>query len=273
MAATTPFWQGDFGVGVLSGNGLWETSGINPCVPLKIAAAGVSQSIPQPQFKLGTRVKGDLGSEFILGKLVLASATDLLPGQAYTLAGDYTMVLTVTSTPLLRQEVVISQVWAPQLAAGTYYIWGQCGGRTAARVVASTVVAGLLETTATAGALKGVLTATAGATSIAPGGAYVATTGFTLVNCVTVNGSPTINVSDITGITYGTLIAGTGVPANAIVAAIRKGGIGWYIDIGTNTAGSYTVLQNCTASATNITMTFSGTVPVLITRPTQTVTN
>ena len=273
MASTNPFWQGDFGVGVQSGNGIWDEPGVNPCVPLKIAAAGVSQSIPQPQFKLGTRIRGDLGSEFLLCKLVLASVTDLLPGQAYTVAGDFTMVLTVTSTPLLRQEVVISQVWAPQLAVGTYYIWGQCSGRTAVRVTASSVAAGLLETTATAGALKAPLTATAGATSIAPGGLFLATTGFTLANCVTVNGSPTINVSDITGITYGTLIAGTGVPANAIVAAIRKGGIGWYIDIGTNTAGSYTVLQNCTASATNITMTFSGTCPAGINRPAQTVTN
>src|SRR5665213_2075317 len=78
-------WQGDFGTGQATGSGVWSDPGVNPCKlygPLP-AAGQTGQGVLLPPYKVGMVVNGDLGAEFVLGKLVLAGTTDLLPGQGY----------------------------------------------------------------------------------------------------------------------------------------------------------------------------------------------
>ena len=263
-------WQGDFGKGQATGSGVWSDPGANPCLAYgPIPAAGTTGSgILLPPFRVGMVITGDYGSEFVLGKLVLASATDLLPGQAYQLDKDYVLTLLTTANSVLNEEVVIAQVLAPQLAAGTYYVWGQRAGRTVVLAAASSVATGSGETTATAGTLKFPASATASTKSVTPATAYQASSGITFT-ATTTNGSPTLtNVSSINDLQLGAVITGTGLPSNAFVLAIRKTGNTWSIDIGTNTAGSYTTLQNCTATANTITMTVTNMVTCNLDWPT-----
>jgi hypothetical protein len=263
-------WQGDFGKGVPTGSGVWSDPGVNPCLVYgPVPAAGISDNgVPFPSQRLGMVVTGDAGAEFIMGKLVLAAATDLLPGQAYELDEDYNMTLLTGGNSVLNAEVVLAQVWYPQCPAGTYYVWGQRAGRAAAIMAAASVATGYAETTATAGMLKYPATPTAGQKSVAPASAITASAGFTFT-AATVNGSPTLtNVSSIKDLALGALLAGTGIPANANIAAIRKTGNSWAIDIGTNTAGAYATLQNATANGTGVTVTVSGTLPVQLDWPT-----
>lgn len=263
-------WQGDFGTGQSTGSGVWGDPGANPCKAYgPIPAAGVSsQGIPQPQFRLGMVMSGDLGAEFVYGKLVLASVTDLTPGLAYQLDKDYNMTLLTTSNSVLNEEVVFAQVWAPQLAAGTYYIWGQRAGRAAGQVAAASVATGFGETTATAGVLKYPASATAGSKSVSPSSSYLASAGFTFT-CTTTSGSPTLtNVSSILDLAPGAALAGTGIPANAIATNIRKTGNTWAIDMGTSGAGNLTTLQNATANGSAIVTTVTGILPINLDWPT-----
>lgn len=273
-------WQGDFGKGISTGSGVWSDPGANPCVPYgPVPAAGVSgQGNVQPQFRVGMVVTGDYGAEFVLGKLVLASATDLLPGQAYQLDKDYIATLLTTGNSVLNEEVVIGQIWAPQLAVGTYYIWFQRSGRAAVQAAAASVATGSGETTATAGVLKFPASATAATKSVGPATAYQASSGITFTG-TTVNGSPYItNVQSVSGgatdplrdLTLGQVITGTGMPANAIIAAIDKLGPGgtWRVTIGTNTAGSYATLQNATAGGAGVTFTVTNMITCNLDWPT-----
>lgn len=260
------FWQGDFGKSVSTGSGVWSVEGANPCVAL-VASNG--SGIPAPQFKLGQRVFGDNAAEFVLGQLVLAAVTDLVPGQAYEMDENFNLTLLTTANSVLNTEVGLAQVWKPQAPVGTYFVWLQVAGHAAGQLAAASVATGYGETTATAGVLKYPASPTAGAKSVAPASSYLASAGFATMTCTTTTGSPTLtNVSSIADVTLGAAIAGAGIPANAIVSNIRKTGNTWAIDMGTAGAGNLTTLQNATATANNIAVTVTGILPVLLQRPT-----
>ena len=274
-------WQGDLGTGQSTGSGVWSDPGAYPCrLYGPLPATGVSgQGYTYPPFRLGMVINGDLGSEFILGKLVLGSATDLLPGQGYFFDENFTATLlsTVNANNTLNAEVGVLNVWYPQAPAGTYWGWFQRAGRCSVQAAAGSVATGFGETSAgAAGQFKFPATATAGQKSISPSSAFVASSGVQFTGN-TVNGSPYIsNVVATTGTTLnplgdlqvGQVITGANLPANAIIAAITRTGNTWQITIGTNTAGSYNVLQNATGTAVGTTFTVTSHVTANLYWPT-----
>ncbi|HLI66317.1 MAG TPA: hypothetical protein VKU90_08115 [Caulobacteraceae bacterium] len=263
-------FQGDFGKGVATGSGVWSDPGANPCLIYgpQVAAGISNQGTPQPTWRLGMVVSGDVGSEFVYAKLVLAAVTDLLPGQVYQLDKDYNASLLTTGNSVLNQEAVVLNVWGPQVPAGTYFGWFQRAGRVAVQTAAASVATGFGETTATAGQLKFPAAPTVGAKSVSPSSAYQASSGITFTGN-TAAGSPTITgVASINDLQLGQVITGANLPANAIIAAIRRTGSSWAIDIGINTAGSFATLQNATGSANGTTFTVTNMVTVNLDWPT-----
>jgi len=247
-------WQGDFGKGVPTGSGVWSDPGVNPCVlDGPVPAAGVSgQGLVFPKFKVGMIASGDLGAEFIYGKLVLGATTDLLPGQGYFLDKDFaaTLISATNGNNTLNAEVGVLNVWGPSTPAGTYYGWFQRAGHASVSSVAGSVATGAAETGAAAGQFKFPAAATVGQKSAGPMTAFVASSGVTFSGTTT-NGSPYITaIAAITDLQLGQVITGTGLPSNSIIAAIDKQANGWRVTIGTNTAGSYATTQNATASGT-----------------------
>lgn len=256
-------WQGDFGKGIATGSGVFSEPGANPCVPYgPVPAAGISDNgVPFPSWKLGMIVGGDSGAEFVYCKLVLASATDLLPGQAYQIDENFTATLLTTSNSVLQGQVLIANIWAPQLAAGTYYVWLQRAGYCSVQAAALSIINAQAETTATAGQLKFLNTHTGGTKSTDGLTSFGASSSVQFTGTTT-SGSPYItnvvssnSLGGITDLQVGQVITGTNLPANSIIAAIDKYQGGWRITIGTNTAGSYNVLQNATGSASGTTFT------------------
>jgi hypothetical protein len=267
-------WQGDFGTGQPTGSGVWSDPGINPCTLLKPPSSGAG--LPQPQFRPGMICSGDYGAEFVLARLTLSGTTDLLPGQAYVLDKDFNIALlsaTVANNPT-NAEAGVLNVWAPNTPAGIYYAWLQRAGHCSVQAIAGSAANGFGETNAsTAGALKFPASATVGQRSVSPSGAFTASSGVSFTGS-TVSGSPTITgVSSIADLQLGQVITGTGLPANAIIAAIRKAGTGWAIDIGTNTAGSYATLQNATGAGSGTTFTVTSHVTANLYWPTISKTN
>ena len=253
-------WQGDFGKGVSTGSGVWSDPGANPCLLYGPApAAGVSnQGVPLPNWKLGMVVTGDNGTEFVYAKLALAGTTDLVPGQAYQMDKDYNATILTTAASVLNEEVVFLNVFQAAVPAGTYYGWFCRAGHLSVAAVAASIAAGFGETTATAGSLKfTTLGQTAGTKSVTPTSAYVASSGLTFTGNTT-SGSPTItNITDAArmDLQLGQVITGANLPANAIVCALRRVGNSWSADIGTNTVGNLSVLQNATGTAAGTTFT------------------
>lgn len=260
-------WTGDFGTGQPTGSGVWSDPGVNPCKlygPLPTAGT-TGNGIPLPPYKLGMVVNGDLGGEFVLGKLTLGSTTDLLPGQGYFLDKDFNLTLTsgTNASNILNAEVGVLNVWGPQTPAGTYWAWIQRAGHCSVLASAASAATGSAETTATAGQFKFPTSPTASQKNALPMTAYNASSSVTFTGA-TSSGSPYITgVQSVSGgaanplddLQVGQVITGTGMPANAIIAAIDKQGSGWRITIGTNTAGSYSVVQNATANGTGVTFT------------------
>ena len=265
-------WQGDFGKGVSTGSGVWSDPGANPCqIYGPVVTAGLSDNgVPFPQWRVGMVIAGDFGTEFVFAKLTLVSQTDLLPGQVYQFDKDYNATLLTTSASVLNAEAVVLNVWSPGLAVGTYYGWFQRAGRVSVQAASGSVANGQGETTAVGGQLKFVSNTshTAGAKTVSPSSAYQAVSGITFTGNTT-SGSPYITAvqaasgpSPISDLQVGQVITGTGLPANAIIAAIDKQGGTWRITIGTNTSGSYNVLQNATANGTGVTFTVTSHVTV-----------
>lgn len=252
-------WQGDFGKGVSTGSGVFSDPGANPCTLYSATpTAGTGgNGIFQPQFRIGMTMSGDYGAEFVLCKLVLAGTTDLLPGDCYFADANFALTLlsATNASNIIGDEVVVGQVFAPATVAGTYYLWGQRAGRAVIRAIAGSVANGAGETNATtAGTMKFPATVTAGQKSISPVNAYAASSGLTFTGN-TVNGSPYItNVvsastgGGVTDLVPGMTITGTGMPANACIAAIDKQGTGWRVTIGTATTGAQSTTQNATAT-------------------------
>ena len=69
------------------------------------------------------------------------------------------------------------------------------------------------------------------------------------------------------------MITGTNLPANSIVAGIDSVGGKWRIAIGTNTAATYTTLQNATGTATATVFTVTSHVTANLYWPTITKQN
>jgi hypothetical protein len=271
-------WQGDFGTGQPTGSGVWSDPGANPCKLTGPAlAAGVSSGgIPVPNWKLGMIVSGDLGAEFVLCKLTLSATTDLLPGQAYVLDKDFNLALlstTVANNPT-NSECGVLNIWSPATPAGTYYAWLQRAGHCSVQAIAGSVANGFGETNATtAGTLKFPASATVGQRSVAPSGGFTASSGVTFTGATT-SGSPYITaIASIADLQVGQVITGTNLPANAIIAALFKQGTSWTALIGTNTAGSYSTVQNATGTASGTTFTVTSHVTANVYWPTISKTN
>ena len=275
-------WTGDFGKGAPTGSGVWSDPGANPCILYgpQVAAGVSNQGIPQPTWKLGMIVSGDLGAEFVYAKLVLASTTDLLPGQGYFLDKDFnaTLVSGTNATNILNAEVGVLNVWGPNTPAGTYFCWLQRAGHASVQAAAASVATGSAETVSGVnGQFKFPTSVTVGQKNALPFTAYSASSSISFTGN-TVSGSPYITgvVSATTGSTnnplddlqVGQVITGTNLPANAIIAAIDRQGSGWRITIGTNTAGSYQVSQNATGTASGTTFTVTSHVTANVYWPT-----
>lgn len=281
-------WQGDFGTGQPTGSGIWSDPGANPCILYGPAsAAGVSnQGVPLPNWKLGMTINGDTGAEFVYCRFVAAGAPDLIPGQAYFWDENFnaTIQSATVASNLTNAEVGLMQVFFPAVPNGTYFAWLQRAGHAAISAVAASVANGFGETNAaTAGALKFVATPTVGQRSVLPSGAFGASSSITFT-ANSLNGSPTLSnvisqvslngaVGGITDLVPGMTITGTGLPANSCIAAIRKTGNNWAIDIGTATAGAQKTLQNATATNTATTFTVTSHVAGNMYWPTYSKTN
>jgi hypothetical protein len=250
---------GKLGGGVFSDPGADPTVAYGP-VP---SAGNTGTGIPYPTFRLGTVINGTEGSEFVFCKLVLAAATDMLPGEFYTWDRNYLAVKLTTALAVLNQEAGVALIFANQQAAGTYYLWLARAGHMPVRAAAASVAGGLAETTTTGGVGKFPAAPTVGAYSISPATSYVASAGVTFTGNIT-NGSPTItNVSaaSVADLALGQSIAGTGIPANANICAIRASGGTYQLDIGTSTAAALTTLQNATATTAALVITPTLTLP------------
>ncbi len=268
-------WQGDFGAGIPTGSGVWSDPGVNPCVLLSPPAAAAGGGIPQPQFKPGMIVNGDYGAEFVLCRLTLAGATDLLPGDCYFLDGAYNLTLfsTTNANNVIGAQVVVGQVFAPATPAGTYFLWAQRAGNSVVRVVAGSVNNGQGETNATAaGTMKFPASATASQKSAGPAQAVATSVTFT---ANTATGSPYLTAvasassgGGVTDLVPGMTITGTGLPANSCIAAIDKVGGQWRLTLGTSTTGAQRTTQNATANGTGVTFTVTSHLPAVLYWPT-----
>jgi hypothetical protein len=253
------------------GSGTYGDPGSDPTVlqgPTP-ASGTTGNGLLYPPMRLGTTMTGSEGTEFVLCKLVLAALTDMLPGEVYQWDREYLATRLTTATGVLNQEAGVGMVFSNQQAVGTYYIWLARAGHLPIRAAAASVATGYGESTATAGVLKFPASATASAFSVSPTSVYVASAGVTFT-ATTTNGSPTLTNISQTGIkdlALGAAIAGTGIPANANICAIRQTGSTFAIDIGTTTAAALTTLQNATASG-SITVTATLTLPANVSWPT-----
>lgn len=178
-----------------------------------------------PQFAPGHVAYGDMGSEYTYVKLVLGSATTLLPGQLYMWDDDYSASLLTTTTGVLGVRVGVANVLAYSLAAGTYYLWLQHAGQCAIRYTTQTINKAV-ETTATAGAINSPASATVSSKKVL-GVAFTKAIA-TFTGTVT-NGSPFITgpftgVSVQSGPFVGASISGTGIPASTQIGAITVSG-------------------------------------------------
>ena len=174
-----------------------------------------------PQFKLGHVTWGDSEAEWVYAKLTLASTTNLLPGQLYVTDDDYNLTLLTTSGASRGQVVYVSSVFAPALAAGTYYLWVARSGQIPVAYTTLTTN-NLTETTATGGAANSPASPTASSKLIV--GLYFTKTPATFTGTVT-NLSPYITATSLTsaaldsGPFVGSTITGTGIPASTIIGA------------------------------------------------------
>ena len=208
-----------------------------------------------PQFKLGHVTWGDSEAEWVYAKLTLASTTNLLPGQLYVTDDDYNLTLLTTSGASRGQVVYVSSVFAPALAAGTYYLWVARSGQIPVAYTTLTTN-NLTETTATGGAANSPSSPTVGSKLIV--GLYFTKSPATFTGTVT-NGSPYItgpftftgSAAD-SGPFVGQTITGTGIPASTIIGAISFVA-GQVTQITMMTAAG--VLVNGTATNTGVTIT------------------
>lgn len=224
-----------------------------------------------PQFQLGHVAYGDAGSEYTYCKLVLASATTLLPGQLYYWDDDYALTLLATAASPYGVRVGVGLVNAYSVAAGTYYMWVQHAGQAPVRYTTQTTNKPV-ETTATAGAMNSPASATGSSKKIL-GLAFTKAIA-TFTGTVT-NGSPYIT-GPFTGATVqsgpflGASISGTGIPASTQIGSITSvGGVITSISM-VNSSGT---LVNGTATNAGVTITPSLVAEARVSWPIVDITN
>lgn len=215
--------------------------------------------------KVGTVMSADIGAEFVLCKLVLASQTDLLFGSGFSVDKDFNATLSVNGGPL-NAEWMFSQCFAPATPAGTYYIWLARAGHLGLQIGGTPVAGGQLTTSTVAGQMQAAASAPALTKSVGPAMAYLASVTFT---ANVTNGSPTLTgIPSILDVGIGASLAGTGIPANAIVQTIRRQGGTYAIDMVSSAALTTPLLATATNAAQTITAT--GVLPCEVSWPTAT---
>lgn len=247
-------------------------TGIMGAAPFNELDTVVSGSgVAAPAFALGHVAYGDSGSEYTYCKLVLGSATTLLPGQFYVWDDDYTCSLLTTSNSPFGARVGVCNVNAYSVAAGTYYVWLQHAGQSVGRYTTQTINMPI-ETTATGGAINSPASATVSSKLIL--GVNFTKAVATFTGTVT-NGSPYITgpftgVSLASGPFLGASISGTGIPASTQIGAITAvGGVVQSISM-VNSSGT---LVNGTATNAGVTVTPSLASEIRIGWPTVDKTN
>lgn len=281
-------FQGDFGKGVITSSGVFGDPGVNPWVlygPTPSTTTVMTNAIPQVQFRVGTVSPADYETEWVFCRLSVASVTDYMPGQVFSVDENFNAALITTTVASNNKNtnVMVGSVFAPATAAGTYYLWLARAGNLAVQAAASSTAFGQAETTATAGLVKFLASASHTATSytLSPLIGYGASSSITF-KADSVNGSPVLSniTSQVTGPLAGTggitdlvpgmVFTGTGAPANSIIAAIDKLGPGgtYRISIGTNTTGAQSTAQNATATGTQVTFTVTSHVAAKVMWPT-----
>jgi hypothetical protein len=206
-----------------------------------------------PQFAPGHVAYGDMGSEYTYCKLVLASATTLLPGQVYVWDDDFVASPVTTTNGLLGMRCGVANVLSYSLAAGTYYFWLQHAGQCAVRYTTQTVNKAV-ETTATAGAINAPSSATT-TTKKVQGIAFtkaIATFTGTITNGSSFITGPFTGVSVQSGPYVGASISGTGIPASTQIGSINVAG-GQVVSIQMVTSAGVAV--NGTATGAGVTVT------------------
>lgn len=232
----------------------WGQAGCNPA-NLYIT----SQSVPAPQFALGTVVTGDGGAEWTFCKLVLGSTTSLTNGQAYVIDKDFTASLLSTANSPRGASVGVANIVAASQPAGTYYLWLQTAGH--APVVYTGSGNALAETTSTGGLLNFNNTSTSTTKRIV--GVFMFGTNQTFTADNTNGGFTLNNVSSLNDVAIGATLAGTGVGSGAKV-----------VSFGTNNGvNQITVDTASTATNTGQTITQTGVYTANLSRPFVDLTN
>lgn len=204
--------------------------------------------IPQPIFKPGSVLRGDRELEVVLCTLVLGSTTTLTTGQAYVYDKDFTATLLSTSNSPFGSAIGFGLVQQSSVVAGTYYIWLARAGHVPVACTSGSAAAVKCETTATAGTVNFVSSATVSTKQVTSTSLYAASATFTanVTNLSTVlTGVPLSALSDIA---VGAAISGTGIPASTTITAITQTG-----------ANLYSVTMNNAATATNAGVTITAT--------------
>ena len=208
-----------------------------------------------PQFKLGHVTWGDAEAEWVYVKLTLGSTTNLLPGQLYYIDDDYNATPLANAASPRGAVVLVCNVFAPALAAGTYYLWMARAGQMPVAYTTLTTN-NLTETTTTAGSANSPSSPTVGSKLIV--GLYFTKSPATFTGTVTnlspyITGPFTFTGSPAdSGPFVGQTITGTGIPASTIIGAIQfTAGAVSQITMMT-TAG---VMVNGTATNAGITIT------------------
>lgn len=216
--------------------------------------------------KVGTVMSGDIGTEFVLCKLTLASQTDILFGAGFSVDKDFNATLSANGAAL-GVEFMFGQCFAPGTVAGTYYIWLARSGHIGVQIGGTPVAGGQLTTSTTAGQMQAAASAPALTKSVGPAMAYLASVGFT---ANTTNGSATLTgITSFTDVAIGASVSGGTIPANAFIQTIRRLGGTYAMDLVTLTGG-VTSPALCTATTTGVSITATGVLPCEVSWPTAT---
>lgn len=249
--------------------------------------AGSGQGSNIPQIKPGTVVTGDNGGEFIYVSMSLAAGAVLSDGLAVVYDNNYQGALLYAATaggtvalPTANSNIKGACVGIVRVSptftaptAATYYLWVQRAGMAPVAAASGSVGGNLVNTTSstTPGVLDGNATATnAGARQVT--GLTFVPTAAPSFSVTTTNGSASltgVNLSAVgQGVFVGQAIAGTGIPAGALIGAIQAGQNASF-PLGNVPAGYPGSLTNATlllvnSSGAPVTATASGTVTATV---------
>jgi hypothetical protein len=274
-------WQGDFGKGVSTGSGVFSSPGVAPYTlygPLAATATTVMvNAVPALPFKVGTVVRGDIGTQWVFCRWVPTGTTDLMPGMVFIIDENYTALAVTTALAATNKNAScgVSVVFQPAVVAGTYYLWLCRVGNVAVQAAAASLAGGQAESGATAGQVKFLNTHTATTWSVVNLSAYGASsnitfTGDTVINQPYINNvSSLISVNGVTGgitdLTLGMVVAGTGLTGTTqLIKSIERYQGTWRIGLGSNATGAQNTNVNAASTQTAQTYTVSNMVQGLV---------